>query len=179
MKKLVVFTLVLLLVIPGAAGMAVSVNDAEGAKGGTVEVPVNLKDASAIGSMDIVLKYDPAVLRAIAVEGSGLGENAYLEANTARNGEVIIALADSRGINGEGAVALITFEVLGNIGSASYLTFEKVSANNIDLTQISTTTKDGTLKVTSEATPKSDDSTMAIMAITAIIIALFLIRGKK
>ena len=43
-----------------------------------------------------------------------------------RDGEVIIALTDSSGINGDGAVASVAFEVIGDAGTTSYLTLEKV-----------------------------------------------------
>jgi hypothetical protein len=177
-RRVISITVLLFALIAQAAGLEVSVSDATGAKGGTALVPLNLSGASAIGSMDIVLKYDPGILRAMSVEGTGLGENAYIEANTAKEGEAVIALADSRGMNGDGAFAIVSFEVLGGIGSTSQLTIEKVTVHNIDLVQISATTKSATLKVTGEA-PKSGDGAMVILEITAILAALFVMRGRK
>jgi hypothetical protein len=182
MKKILVLAGLLCIVsLASAAGLTVSVSDTTGAKGGTVEVPVNLEGASDVGSMDIVLKYDAAVLRAVAVEAGAIGKNAFIEANTAaREGEVIIALADSSGINGDGAVATISFEVTGDVGATSPLTLETVSVHNVDLVEVITTTESGTFSVTAEAPPETGDaSAAAILAITAIIIALFLIRRRK
>jgi hypothetical protein len=180
MKGAIIMTVLLFALIgqAAAASTTVSVNDTIGAKGKTAEVLLNIEGASALGSMDIVLKYDPSVLSAMTVEGKDLGGNAYIESNTANNGEVVIALADSRGINGNGAFAAITFEVMGNVGSTSPLTFEKVSANNIDLAGISTTTKGGMFKVTSEAPPEAGDGNV-VLAIIAVFTALFLIRKKR
>jgi len=48
------------------------VSDTTGAKGDTVEVPIGLEGASDVGSMNIVLRYDPDVLMAVAVEGDEL-----------------------------------------------------------------------------------------------------------
>ncbi len=180
MKKILVLVGVLCLVsLVSAAGLTVSVSDTTGAKDSTVEVPVNLGGASDVGSMDVVLKYDPGVLRAVAVEAGALGKNAFIEANTAREGEVIIAMADSSGINGDGAVATISFDVTGDVGSTSPLTLETVSVHNIELVEVVTTSNSATLSVTSEATPTTGGANTAILAITAIIIALFLIRRRK
>ena len=116
-------------------------------KGSTAEVPINLEGASEVGSMDIVLKYDANVLCAVDVEAGALGKNALIESNTARDGEVIIALADSSGINGDGAVASVTFEVIGDAGTTSPLTLEAVLVHNIDLGEIIPTTECGTFLV--------------------------------
>jgi hypothetical protein len=123
------------------------VSDITGAKNSTVDVPIILEGATEVGSMDMVLKYDPDVLRAVAVEADKLGKNALIEANTARKGEVIIALADSSGINGDGAVASVAFEVIGDAGTTSYLTLEAVLAHNLDLAEIIPNTESGTFEV--------------------------------
>jgi len=171
--------LLCLVSLTSAAGLTVSVSDETGAKGDIARVPIILEAASDVGSMDIVLKYDADVLRAVAVEGAELGKNAFIEANTAREGEVIIALADSSGINGDGAVATISFEVIGDVGSTSPLTLETVSVNNVELVDVITTTESGTFSVTEEGAPKPGDASTVIIAITAIIIALFVINRRK
>lgn len=179
MKKMLVLVGLLCIVgLASAAGLTVSVSDTTGAPGDTAEVPINLEGASDVGSMDIVLKYDAEVLRAVAVEAGKLGKNAFIEANTAREGEVIIALADSSGINGDGTVATISFEVTGDVGSTSPLTLEEVSVNNVELVEVITTTESGTFKVAEEGALVGDASTV-IMVIAAIIIVLFVIRRRK
>ena len=180
MKKMLVLVGLLCIVgLASAAGLTVSVSDTTGAPGDTAEVPINLEGASDVGSMDIVLKYDAEVLRAVAVEAGKLGKNAFIEANTAREGEVIIALADSSGINGDGTVATISFEVTGDVGSTSPLTLEEVSVNNVELVEVITTTESGTFSVTEEGAPKPGDASTVILVIAAIIIALFVIRRRK
>jgi hypothetical protein len=130
------------------SGLTISVSDTTGAKGSTVEVPINLEGASEVGSMDIVLNYDANVLSAVDVEAGALGKNALIESNTARDGEVIIALADSSGINGDGTVASVTFEVIGDASTTSYLTLEEVLVHNLDLGEIIPNTESGTFWVT-------------------------------
>jgi hypothetical protein len=123
------------------------VSDTTGAKNSTVDVPIFLEGATDVGSMDIVLNYDADVLRAVDVEAGKLGKNALIEANTAREGEVTIRLADSSGIDGDGAVAIVAFEVLGDTGSTSPLTLEAVSVHNLDLGEIIPNTVNGTFFV--------------------------------
>lgn len=129
------------------AGLTVSMSNTTGAKGSTVEVPINLEGATEVGSMDIVLNYDANLLSAVDVEAGALGKNALIESNTARKGEVIIALADSSGINGDGAVASVAFEVIGDAGTTSYLTLEAVLVHNLDLGEIIPNTVNGTFEV--------------------------------
>ena len=140
--------LLCLVSLASAAGFTVSVSDTTGAKGSTIEVPIILEGASEVGSMDIVLNYDADVLCAVDVEAGALGKNALIESNTAKEGEVIIALADSSGINGDDAVAIVTFEVIGDAGATSYLTLEEVLLYNIDLGEIIPNTECGTFWVT-------------------------------
>jgi len=101
-----------------------------------------------------------------------------IEANTAREGELIIALADSSGMNGDGAAAIISFDVTGDVGSTSPLTLEKVSVNNIELVEVITTTESGTFEVTEEGAAVGDASAV-IIVIAAIIIVLYIIMGRR
>jgi hypothetical protein len=175
-KVLILIGVLCLVSLVSADGLTVSVRDTTGAPGDTVNVPIELEGASDVGSMSIVLRYDPDVLMAVAVEGDELGKNAMIEVNTAREGEVIIALADSSGINGDGAAAIISFEVTGDIGSTSPLTLETVSVSNVDMVEIITTTKSGTFSVEDV---KLGDAGAAMLPIAAIIIALFISRRRK
>jgi len=79
-----------------AQGLVVSFSDSSGSKGDTVKIPIQLDGASNVGAMDILLKYDKAILRARAIEAGELGKNALLESNISDNGEVRIVLADAR-----------------------------------------------------------------------------------
>ena len=178
MKKLLVLMIGLLSLVSfvSAAGLTVSVSDTVGAHGDTAEVPINLEGASEVGSMDIVVTFDASVLKAVAVEAGKLGKNALIESNTAEEGEVLIALADSSGITGDGEVTIISFEVLGDTGSTSPLTLETVSVNNVELVEVITTTESGTFSVEE---PRLGDASTVIVAIAALIIALCIIRRRK
>ena len=183
MKKMLLLVCLLCLLyslclvsLASASGLTVSVSDTVGAPEDTVKVPINLEAASDVGSMDIVLTYDSNVLRAVAVEASKLGKNALIESNTAEEGEVLIALADSSGITGDGELAIISFEVLGDSGTTSPLTLESVMVSNTELVELVTTTESGTFSVEE---PRLGDVSTVILAIAALIIALFIIERKE
>ena len=53
---LVLVGLLCLISLTSAAGFTVSVSNTTGAKGSTVEVPINLEGAPEVGSMDIILR---------------------------------------------------------------------------------------------------------------------------
>jgi hypothetical protein len=179
MKKiLLMFSLICLLPLASAQQLTVSVGDISGAKGGTSKVPITLAGASDIGSMDIVLKYDTDILNAISVENGELGKNSFVEANTAKGGEVVIALATSSGINGDGTAAIISFEVKGDVGSKSDLILDKVVVNDINLAEVTATAKNGMLRVT-EVAPMAGGTGTAVLALAAITVAILLIRRKK
>jgi len=74
MKKMILSVIVLSLMMPALAqGLVVSFSDSSGSKGDTVKIPIQLDGASNVGAMDILLKYDKAILRARAIEAGELG----------------------------------------------------------------------------------------------------------
>lgn len=113
-----------------AASASIEVSDINGNQGDVVEVPINVTEASNIGSLDIVLSYDPDVLIAQDVSRGELTSNSLLQSNTDNPGIIAIGIADSDGINGEGSIAIISFDVLGQSGDSSPLTIESVDAND-------------------------------------------------
>ncbi len=178
-RMLLLVSLLCLVSLASAQGLTVSLSDTTGASGGIVEVPINLEGATDVGSMDISLMYDPAVLQAVGVEAGELGGNAYLESNTGNEGEVIIALADSSGITGDGAVAVVSFKVLGAVGSSSTLTLSDVSVHNTDLVEVISPTIDGTLSVTEKASESAGYGSMLLMTMAAIVMALFVVKRRR
>ncbi|AKB85277.1 hypothetical protein MCMEM_1224 [Methanococcoides methylutens MM1] len=154
-------------------------SDTTAAVGGIVEVPIDLEGAEDVGSLDISLMYDPAVLQAVGVEPGELGDNAYIESNTGNEGVVIIALADSSGITGDGSVAVVSFRVLGDVGSSSFMTLVDVSVHNTDLVEVISPTIDGTLSVTEDASESAGYGSMLLMTMAAVVIALFVVKRRR
>jgi len=147
---ILIVSLVLLTSFASASSLTLSMDNATGGSGATVEIPINLEDATDVGSLDIRISYDSAVLQAIGVDTGELGKNAYIESNTASDGEVVIALADASGINGNGPVAVVTFEVVGDTGSSSSLKLEDISVHDIERVEVITTIVDGNFSVSDE-----------------------------
>lgn len=177
-KVLMLISLVFLISFASASSLTLIVNDTTGENGAIVEVPIDLEGATDIGSMDIVMSYDSEVLQATGVDAGELGINAYIESNTADDGKIIIALADASGISGDGPVVVVSFEVVGDAGSSSSLELEDISVHDIERIEVITTTMDGTFN----ATDKTEDAGYGgagVLAISALIMALFVIKRKK
>ena len=103
--------------------------------GDVIQVPVNISyNTSTIGSMEFALKYDPRILTVEKIDKGMLTKNASLVCNTAVDGTIKTALADSTGFDGTGSVALITFNVWGHYGDVSILSLESVTANDFKST---------------------------------------------
>lgn len=96
-----------------------------------VEVPINLENASNVGSLQIEISYDASVLQATQVEAEELGKNAMIESNLDNSGIVIIGIVDSSGIKGSGSVVNISFNVLETDASSS-VTIKNAAAHDVN-----------------------------------------------
>jgi hypothetical protein len=96
----------------------VYVEDRTVAIGDTIQVPINIKNAKKIGNMDLLLTYDPTVLKAIEViKGSLTGETMF-ESNVQTSPEIRISFASTNGISGDGSIAYITFQAIKSATSS-------------------------------------------------------------
>lgn len=93
----------------------------------SVDVPVYLKGANNVGSLEFVLVYEPAVLEITKVERGTLAANAIIDFGKRTSGRLWVGLIDANGIDGDGPVAVISFNVVGQDTSGSPLTLERVS----------------------------------------------------
>jgi len=107
-----------------------------------IKIPINVSNAKDIGSMDISLLYNPAVLSLKTVEKGNLTQNSMMQWNT-KDDKVLIGLIDGNGINGNGSLAILSFDVLGYPGSISVLDLEATANNVIDFSSIPLTIFDG------------------------------------
>lgn len=179
MRKILILVVLLFLTsLASASSVTVSVSDASGGNGATVEVPINLEEASNVGSMDIRMSYDAGVLHSLGVNNGELSKNAYIESNTAGDGEVVIALADASGISGSGPIALVSFEVVGDTGSSSSLILEEVSVHNIERVEVIATTEDGIFSVTDEARDAGYEDAF-LLAIGSVFMALYVFKRRQ
>ena len=96
--------------------------------GREIRVPINLVGAANLGSLELVLVYEPEVLEVTAVETGSLAEQAFLESSTATPGVLWTGMIDADGISGDGPAAIVTFRVIKSGVSKSPLTLQNVAA---------------------------------------------------
>jgi hypothetical protein len=174
-KILYALLLVSLISVASGASLFVSIGDIQGSPDSTVQVPITFEGARDVGSVDITLKYDPSVLKAVSVETVDLGKNAIMESNLANPGQVNIALVDASGINGEGEIATISFSVLGETGSSSPLSLLEASVYDLELVEQQTTISNGVLTV---AEAKGTGYAFFLITLIAAVLAAMVIRKK-
>ncbi|WP_456369404.1 cohesin domain-containing protein [Geoglobus sp.] len=126
--RFLVLSLLVIATIGTASALTVKLPNATGSIGSSVEVAVEVEDARDLGSMDVVIAYDPSVVEVKSV-GKGELNKGLLSSNTG-NGMLAISLADSRGISGNGAVAIIVFDTLKEGESA--LKIQSVKAYDVN-----------------------------------------------
>ncbi|MDD4888558.1 MAG: cohesin domain-containing protein [Phycisphaerae bacterium] len=91
----------------------------------SVDVKIKLAGGQGLGAIDIVLKYDPAILRYESVAAGPDEPDARVEANSRVPGELAISLVCTTGLLGKGSPASVRFRVLGAAGSSSPLEIRK------------------------------------------------------
>jgi hypothetical protein len=95
----------------------------------TVQIPIDIVNASLVGNMDIKVSYDPSVLQGINVTKGSLTAGSLFDSNIV-DGTISIAFVDSAGISGDGSLAVMQFKVVGKSGDSSEL-IATVSANKV------------------------------------------------
>lgn len=107
-----------------------------------VEVPLNVKGASRLGSLQLELVFDPSVAELTGVRTGPLARNALVDSRAVSKGRVRIGLVDPSGISGDGAVITLSFKPSegGNTGA---LAVEQVEASDVDLRDLVVTSSPG------------------------------------
>lgn len=150
MRKILL--LLILIMVPQVDAQTLSVSNATGEGGATVEVPLTLSQASNIGSIDIIVRYNPEVLSLETVDKGTLASKAMLKHAVKEPGLLRIGVVDASGINGEGAIAVLKFNILGDVGAATPMEILAASANDATTIQeISVGTKGGMFSVIEKA----------------------------
>lgn len=189
MKRKIVFLIAFFLFsalmagVVTAAQVQVSVSNITGNSGEVIDVPVTVSDASNIGSMDLVITYDPTILQVDSVSKGDLN-NGMISSNTETDGILSLAIADQSGIDGDGEIAIISFSVIGQTGS-SPLQVESLSVYDVESVEIDATAENGLFTVDETSEPESTDTTdetpgfetfLLLVGISMMLVAL---RGRK
>jgi len=176
MRKTIIFLAILagfiLISTVTAAGVTVTVSSATVGEGKPALLPVAVSGASNLGAMDLVLTYDPAVLKFSKAELGDLSTNGLVEGNEVQPGTTKISFADTKGISGDGTILKVTFDVKGAKGTSTGLGVG-AQAYGLDLKDIPTAAQGGTVTV---STPKSGIEMAAILIALGAGIVFF---GKR
>ncbi len=105
-----------------AAGQQVRLENACIPPGQTGEVAVTLDGLFGLGGLDLLVNYDPVVLRFDSVVEGTTGESVDFTAACDRPGQLRIAMISSARLAGRGTILRLRFTAVGLRGSASKLT---------------------------------------------------------
>ena len=147
MKRTILILLSLGLLVAAASAVNLSVQSQTVAAGGTVNVPIAIAGASAIGAMDLTVTYDPAVLSFVEAKTGALSTNGMVQANGTTPGTVRIAFVDSAGVNGDGVLLTLAFTAKGANGASSAIGLASRGVYNLDRTDVLVTTQGGTVTI--------------------------------
>lgn len=86
--------------------------------GGTVDVPLDASNLSGVGSVSLIINFDPAVASFVGLSSDDSGLN--LVANQPEPGEVRIGGFSTAGVDLEGTVASLEFEYLGGVTTLDF-----------------------------------------------------------
>lgn len=111
-------------------------------------MPVDIQDATGVGSLYFEMTYDEGESRAVEVKTGTQADNAMLEYSIDVPGRVIIGIIDSVGISGDGSVATIKLEAQSDDSLIIPLGLEYVVARDTATTsEIITTTLPGRIVI--------------------------------
>lgn len=103
---------------------------------GAITIPIEVVDASRLGSLQFYITYDPRVLEFHSVGTGPLAREALLVSNLVAPGKLKVALVDASGINGDGIVITSLFRPLNLRGTTDlFAVVEEVS--DTDLRELS------------------------------------------
>ncbi|MDO8637616.1 MAG: cohesin domain-containing protein [Dehalococcoidia bacterium] len=108
----------------------------------TLDIPVTVRGASNLGSLQLELRFDPQALELKDVKAGPLARNALVDSKISAPGRVQIGLVAASGISGDGGVVMLTFAPVGKAGPVS-LTVEQLQAADTDLRDLVVTTSAG------------------------------------
>ena len=147
-----------------------SFDQAQGAAGTRVKVPLRVKDADQLGPVQLIVKYDAAVLRLETVKPGSLARSAMLHQESPEPGTLRLALITDKAITGDGDLMNIEFTVLGESNASCPLRIPYAQAWEWrSLAQLLVDTQDATFAV---AAPWWANNWVIAAAIALVLIVL-------
>ena len=130
-NALLAFSLIALVpLVSWASSVTLWVGSIEGASGAKVEVPINVRGAQQLGTLQIELTYDPAILDAPTVEKGSLPQEITLGHNLVSPGRLRMVMNTSarESISGDGTLMKVVFLAKGQSGQQCDLRLEQAQA---------------------------------------------------
>lgn len=164
---LIALALVTLLAVP-AAGITLTVLDRSVEPNGSVVVSIAVADAEDLGGVDLVLVFDPAVLRFESASPGSLAERSQVLSSENGPGRIAIAVASPRSVTGTGPFLALIFTAVGSTGARSPITLEPVRAVTVDGDTVPVRVVNGLVSVGgSGRTPLSPFAALGALAVAA------------
>ncbi|HEY9166525.1 MAG TPA: right-handed parallel beta-helix repeat-containing protein [Candidatus Kryptonia bacterium] len=123
------------------SGVQLSIGNTTAAHGDSFTVPVNLKNVAGVASVDLVLKYDPAMMSfSTAKISDGAKDMQISYYDDKGRGVLHLAMAGSTMMQSDGDIAYVTFAVPYDLRGkfTSKISITKFLANETDLTKLAT-----------------------------------------
>lgn len=163
--------------IHAQADLLVRIGESNATPSSEILVPIEIANASDVGSLHVEILYDSDVVNAVRVENQ---TNGLLDSNLSEPGRAVIGLVTTNGLSGEVVVADVTFEVNGPSGTQTELRLVNLSANDAtSLADLPLEAENGLIVVgMGPATSAGGNATLWVLGIVALLsvlgIALYL-----
>lgn len=160
---------------PPPDGLALYAESRTVKAGGTVLVPVMLRETQGLTSLGFTLNYDTSVLEVVAVSKGARLLPATFTHNEDVPGAIRLEFASESDLSGGGSAAVVEFKVIGESDSKTLITLSEVFASDSDANSLSFGIGSGLMTV---GTPETGDGNgdNQISAVDALI-ALKMVRG--
>lgn len=156
------------LIAVHAAGLTLTVQGQSAAPNETVVVPIAVADARDLGGVDLVLVYDPSVLRFVSAAPGSLAARARVQATETAPGRVAITVASPRTLTGTGPIVALRFVAVAPGGARSAVAIETVRAVTVDGAPVPAQQVNGTVSVGGGVgTPLSPFAVAGALAVAA------------
>ena len=129
-------------------GTTITFGSAETLPGREVQIPVTIKNAENIGSMNLILNYPDSFEVRNVLPGS-LTSDSLFEYNV-RNGNISVGIVDTSGIDGDGSLLYVRFGIPAGFNDTASLLIIHATANRVDGAEVDLTLVNGTVSVIEE-----------------------------
>jgi hypothetical protein len=122
--------------------------------GQTLNIPVEILDASGISNLNVVVEYSSDVVRVNSAPAAGNVRTDHLfQANAKDPGLVRIGLAGKSSVQANGQLALIPFTAVGPPGTKTELKIRVTTANNSEGKNVPAKTTAGLIEIVADSPP--------------------------